>query len=507
MVAQKMIFVARTRTPPEHPPAFSGETVGYCRRVTENATAARRIGTPARLLGFLAVLLALAVLAPAGARAGTYTLVSCTTPSGAPAPTDGWSTGVYGGGFNAPGSGDTNSCASGGALTALSSSDAQPASYTGPEWTFTAPAGMTIAGGTVTASMTAPQGQTWLGTPGGTFDGADVFASCQLDAGCGATGTASGDFAITHPGGTTIYAPALCISPGQPTCTAGGGSDGVNAEVAIHAATIELVTDAMPIASNLSGSLLTGPAHGTAELQFSAADPQATGGSGPGIYTATVAVDGATVYSGTPDTNHGACVPLGTDPADSALMFATAQPCKASEHVAVPVDTTALPDGSHTVTVTLTDAAGDTATVATKHFVSSNPITTRVPNASGGLQASFTLGFGWKGATTTLVTAGVHDLPGGGRVAFACTGRRCPRLSPATVPTARIGTLLAALKQVGFHAGDRVVLTVTAPRPKVRYRKVHGHKRRIAPAPGSITAPEHIRLTIRKGARPLSYTS
>ena len=222
----------------------------------------------------------------------------------------------------------------------------------------------------------------------------------------------------------------------------------------------------------------------------------------PGIYSATVAVDGTTVYSGTPDENQGACVALGTDPADAALMFDTVQPCKPTEHVTVPVDTTALPDGRHALTVTLTDAAGDTATVAQRSFTTSNPIFTPAPTHPHTVAASFVLGFAWKGSGTTLVTAGAHDLPAGGRVAVRCVGSGCPRLTPATVPAARVTALLTMLKARTFHTGDRVYLTVSAPPPPVRYHKVHGHRRRIPPPAGSIIAPEHLRLTMRRGARP-----
>ena len=74
----------------------------------------------------------------------------------------------------------------GAASSAVTSGEAPQGPYEGPEWVFTAPAGSTIAGGSVTATLTSPHGQAWLGTPNANYDSADMVANCQYNLACGA---------------------------------------------------------------------------------------------------------------------------------------------------------------------------------------------------------------------------------------------------------------------------------------------------------------------------------
>ncbi len=301
----------------------------------------------------LAGLACILVLSPASAHAGTWTLLSCEQPNGQPAPTESWSasaTGALG-----PDSGSSDSCAAGGELAALSSGEAPQSAYDGPEWVFTAPPGSTIAGGTITASLSAPHGQAWIGTPSGSYDAADVLANCQYNLACGQDGTLEGTFPITHPGGSRLYATAVCVgaSEGATSCPASGGIDAI---VSIRSAAIELANDATPAGSDFGGTLLGPNAQGTAELAF-----QATDAGGPGIYLVVMQIDGKTVYSGTPNNNEGRCVPAGTS--EGVLMFDHAQPCRTSESVDVPVNTATLPNGMHTLKVIVQDAAANTSVV------------------------------------------------------------------------------------------------------------------------------------------------
>jgi hypothetical protein len=294
------------------------------------------------------------ILALAGsAHAGTWTLLSCRQPNGQPAPTDGWSTGATG--AVGPDSGDTNSCAEGGELSAVTSGEAPQGAYEGPEWVFSAPSGSTIAGGTITASLSSPHGQSWLGTPSASYDSADVLANCQYNLPCGADGTLTGAFPITHPGGSSLYAVAVCVGPyeGATSCPATGGID---AAISLSSAAIELTNDATPAASGFGGTLLNPNAHGTQELSFQASDP-----GGPGVRLVVVQIDGTTVYSGTPNTNEGRCVPLGSS--EGALVFDHSQPCRASESVDVPVNTATLANGAHALKVTVEDAAQNASVV------------------------------------------------------------------------------------------------------------------------------------------------
>lgn len=438
------------------------------------------LAAPRRILLVAALIVCAAGLLAAGAgraRAGAWTLVGCTQPNGQPAATDGWTTGWWGGGSATLGSGDANTCATpGGSLAAVSSQNGPAASYTGPEWVFTAPGGATIAGGSVTASLTSPQGQTWIGTPGPAYDGADIIANCQLNAACGANGTESGSFPIDHPGGTSLYAPALCVDSGS-TCPLGSG---VNAEVSITQALIELTVDAVPAGTNFRGALLSPRARGTANLVFTASDPGATGGFGPGVYAVTVQIDGTTVYSGVPDTNDGECVALGTDATTGGLMFDHEQPCAPQAKLRIPVQTAGLSDGRHQLTVAQSDAAGDTATVLSRYITTFNPVTTPRPRRRGEVDARLSVGWRFDGARTHIDSVRTRALPRRGTVTVACRGRRCPRLRVQSVPVARVGGLWTELKHATLHAGDRLMLTIRAP---------HRH-------------PEPIEFHIRSGRTP-----
>jgi hypothetical protein len=334
-------------------------------RTDSKITLAPRGMTGLWVAAFGCVVLILA-LCTSSARAGTWTLASCTQPDGQPAPTEGWSTSATG--AVGPDSGDTNTCAQGGDLSAVTSGEAPQGAYEGPEWVFTAPAGSTIAGGSITATLTSPHGQAWLGTPSASYDSADVVANCQYNLACGQDGTLSGAFPITHLGGSSLYAVAVCVGPyeGATSCPATGGID---AGVYVSSAAIALANSATPAASGFGGTLLSPNAQGTQELTFLASDP-----GGPGVYLVTAQIDGKTVYSGTPDNNEGRCIPIGET--GGTLMFDHSQPCRASESVDLPINTTALANGQHTLKVTVEDAAENASVVYDA------PITTQQPSNS-----------------------------------------------------------------------------------------------------------------------------
>jgi len=349
-----------------------------------------------------------ALALPAAASAGTWTLVSCTQPDGQVAPTDGWTSVQLGGEQNY--SGDTDSCGQpGGGLFATSSSAWPQTRGNGWMWQFNAPADSTIVGGELDVMLTSPVGQAFILTPNFNYDGADVVINCQFNLPCGTNGVLTGTFPIDHPGGTSLYAGVMCLGPGQPgsstaDCAAGGGTNGVNVQLAVYSAQIELENDATPTATGFGGSLLSADAHGTADLAFTASDP-----NGPGVYTVTVLIDGKRVYQGTPDTNQGECAQVGTD-ANGYPEFLYAQPCKQTETVDLPIDTTVLADGEHGLKVIVTDAAGDSSTVLDQTVTTQNSTTVSSllpspPAASAAPVYSLSLT-----AVTRRLTSGVQRL-------------------------------------------------------------------------------------------------
>jgi hypothetical protein len=317
---------------------------------------------------FVVLLVGLSLLEAASvARAGEWTQVTCTQPNGRPAPIEGW-LGSSMGGYGAD-SGPSDTCDQpGGALTAIDSSAETESAYTGPMWVYSAPSGSTIAGGAITVSLTTPQGQAYIATPGNSYDQADVLINCQYNLPCGSNGTETATVPINHPGGTQLFAAAVCVGPyyGATTCPAGSGG-GLNAQINVYAASIELANSSTPAGTGFAGTLLTPGASGTADLTFNAQDP-----GGPGVYRVIAELDNTTVYRGTPDTNGGRCASIGTDP-NGTSEFLYAQPCKQNVAVDLPVNTTRFPNGQHQLKITVQDAAGNTSVVYDGTISITNP--------------------------------------------------------------------------------------------------------------------------------------
>jgi hypothetical protein len=401
----------------------------------------RRAGGP---LGCVLATAMLAALAPAGASAGTWNLASCSQPDGAPAPIDGWRTTSIGG--VGADSGDIDTCPQGGALTALTSGEAPQTAYTGPEWVFTAPPGSTIIGGTLTGTLTSPHGQAWLATPNSSYDSADVLVNCQYNLACGQSGLMSGTFPISHAGGTNIYAAAVCVGPqeGASSCPAYGG---VDAAVSVSGADIELSSSSSPTGSGFGGTLLDAGARGTRELTFTAGDPE-----GPGVYSVRGEVDGETLYAGTPDENEGQCAALTSTAGE--LTFDRSQPCKQSESIDLPIDTTPLADGQHTLKVTVKDAAGNSSVVLDDAISTHNaPVNTAPPSILEPAQT--TVGSG------VAAQAGSWSAPAGaGTISYSYQWQSCG--SEGASCTAIAGATTAMYNAVAGDAGRTLRVIVSA---------------------------------------------
>lgn len=213
----------------------------------------------------------------------------------------------------------------------------------------------------------------------------------------------------------------------------------------------------MPTGSGFTGTVLQPGAGALTDLTFTAADP-----GGPGVYQVQVSVDGTPVYAATPNTNSGECAPVGTDPGSGALMFDYQQPCPPAESVDVPISTTALQAGRHELSVKVIDAAGTAATVLDQNITTSTPLVT--PRPAKGVRAQFVMRWSWTSARTTLRSIVIRKLPRRARVRVSCAGRGCPKLRLRSATSPRVRRLLAGLRGRSFRAGDRLRLTVTAPR-------------------------------------------
>jgi hypothetical protein len=442
----------------------------------------RTIASVTRLSGVGLVIAAFAILiAVPVAHAGDWMQVSCVSPNGTAATSQGWSGSSAGN--PPPGSDATTACAPGQPMDAhlLQAFGAAPGGSI-EALTYTPPTGSSLIGGTVDLTMWSTAAnpnltavsETDLLTPGA--DSASVsnrVVTCIPFLGsCGSsTETFSGTVTLPAGRGGTLTADAQCISAGSSCMQGGDGTDWASTRIA--SADLLLSASDSPTGAGFSGSALQPRARGTAHLVFSAAVP-----SGPGVYAVSVAIDGAVVFNGQPNSNSGQCTPVGTDPATGAFMFDFAQPCLSTETVDIPIPTAGLPDGRHSLAVSVTDAAQNSATVFDQQVSTFNPQLTPLPRR--GVKARFVISWRWAGRVTHLRSITVRKLPRRARLSASCRGRGCPRLKIASADARHVKKLLRALRARIFRAGDKLRLTVTAP-----------HRR-----------TERILLTVRAGAQP-----
>ena len=248
-----------------------------------------------------------------------------------------------------PGDGSNNStnCAPGSPMFALLSSDVTAPVGAGETLQYTPPAGSTLAGGRIDVTLTADgYGQdanatAVLYTPTPAYDAGDVFYQCANGQPPCPANQFTGILSLPADRGGDLYLSAGCGGNTGQYCNQ-GANNGAWSLVQLWWTDLLLNNTAAPAGSGFSGPLLSANAHGTADLAFTATDP-----NGPGVYTVAIDIDGQPIYDTTPNTNQGTCDPVATDATTGALMFDNQQPCPQTETVDVPVDTTTLADGQH----------------------------------------------------------------------------------------------------------------------------------------------------------------
>ncbi len=343
-------------------------------------------GSVARACAALAVTLALGLLAAAGANAGEWVQVSCINPDQTVAGSAGWSSFASGGSY---GSDNGTTCGPGGPAFAILSTDAAVPVGAQETLHYTPPAGSTLNGGLLDIGMWADgRGLEASGTavaysPEYSYNASNVFFQCASGLPACANGgyDFTGELEIPTGRGGDLYLSAGC--GGEPEhgrmCNE-GGSEGAWSLIRLWWANLRLSNDATPQASGVSGTLLEPGARGNRELLLTATDY-----AGPGIYNITVQAGGQTLYTGTPDTNGGQCVPAGDSA--GALMFDSSQPCKQSETLDLPIETTAVSDGEHVLKITVTDAAGNSSVVYDAPIMTDNaPANGEAPGITGSGQ-------------------------------------------------------------------------------------------------------------------------
>ena len=255
-------------------------------------------------------------------------------PSQSAAPSEGWTSFAGGGGY---GSNNSTSCGPGSPMFAILSTDAAVGVGANETLQYAPPGGSTLIGGSVDVSFYADgygygaSGTAVAYSPEYAYNGSNVFFQCASGLPPCANGTYdfSGVLGIPSGRGGDLYLSAGCGGDAGQSCDE-GGSEGAWSLVRLWWANLLLSSEATPSGSGVGGTLLSPNAAGTAELTLDAADP-----GGPGVYAVTVQIDGKAVYSGTPNSNSGRCVPVGHERRRADVRL---QPALPAERVGRPAD-------------------------------------------------------------------------------------------------------------------------------------------------------------------------
>jgi hypothetical protein len=353
----------------------------------------------------LVLALAGGLLAPAAARAGSYQVAVCHDPStGAPAPLDGMTfpfdgfdafTGVY---LESEGE-----CSAGGYVYAtLDGARTHGPSDLG-EWQYSPPPGLAIDAVQIYRSFYAGPGAVGQSptdsiqavAPGGA---AAVLGGCSQAVGCTSVGSdAATEFGSSNlvaagpfSAGTVIQGTAAC--GGGQTCTLAGpaicpeiGADACTAANHLDALLVTLEDNAPPVPGQVSGTLVSpGVLAGSAGVTVHATD------AGSGLLRAALGIDGKWFADASFGSNGGRCVAVGGG-SGAPLRFDWNEPCPLSGSATIAFDTSTVPDGSHAALLTVTDAAGNSATAWSGTVQIDNAPQGGIPQIYGDAQVSQTL--------------------------------------------------------------------------------------------------------------------
>jgi hypothetical protein len=313
------------------------------------------------------------------AYAGTYTVYGCRTPSGGAAPMGSWQVGLDSSdGYHHDFWGST--CPD----PVFMGMDAGFSHVDGDyaEETFVAPPNTTIQSYAISRAVRlVPSAgylyQAWVQSAGRW----QLLEGCTSASTCGTYGDyqdpAAGSNLLRHTAPTDTTAIELKV-----TCARSGGCPSVKSEghvtdsVWIFASAITLSDNFSPqFASPPSGPLVAGGVlAGVEPVTIAATD------KGSGVYQAMIEVDGRVLQQQVLNSNGGACEP----------PFVAAVPCQLSTSGTLEFNTGELSDGEHSLTLLVSDAAGNTAVWGPIVIRTLNNPCSPVPAAGGmSLRASF----------------------------------------------------------------------------------------------------------------------
>lgn len=309
------------------------------------------------LVGFIACF-ACVIAVPTSASAGTFTALTCHDLAGNGIGTRGWSVGEAHGQYITFGA----SCAGDGTgsfgLTMGPNPTSDYFNGDGNTMTYSVPAGLTILKYSLAFYAFGGPCSVQSGQCADGFGDVFVNHTGQSDPNYDyrnlGYGAATTTVSASGLSGVNYVTVGVGCDPGQDLSHSCPGSADPEAQALVSGGAFTILDATVLSVTNVSGSLLAGGAlSGTDTISFTASD------SGGGIYSATILIDGRSVMQEVPDTNGGLCVNLA--PSSQTMAFAAAQPCRSSENISIPLDTTQFAAGQHHLQVIVKDAAGDQA--------------------------------------------------------------------------------------------------------------------------------------------------
>jgi hypothetical protein len=394
--------------------------------------------TLAALTATLAITLAHA--APSHA-AGSYIHQSCLTASDIADSYGGWQPS----GYSMSGVGNINECSSTGLTSTVAPLATIPLGASAG-WTYTAPPNTMIA-----RFVTRYTG--WTKPYDNVNRGVLQVANAASAVGLTWTGTLD----LWHPQGfdwtnlntSSVTARILCDGPaGHAGCTGDTGW------ATLLTPKIVLSDDLPPAGGSTSGSLTTDTTLlGSEHLAYSASD------AGGGVARLRLYVDGQpTAVDHVIDTNNGHCQVTGTE--NGAWTFPAPKPCPGSVNAEEAIDTTTIPDGQHTITAKVVDAAQREGTLWTGTRLVANhpPVNTQLPLYADQDPAVNPA----VGKTITVVSDGTWTGPA---LNVSHAWAQCDGHGTLSTCAAIPGASTLSYKPTSDDVGHRLRLLVTATNP------------------------------------------
>ena len=296
-------------------------------------------------LRLIAASLAAAGVCAASASGHAMTVFSCHDPAGNTVGHDGWVN-------QRTADGDMyalDSCAAAGKGSMSLELAANGGGYPNAartEWVFTAPAWAAIVAYRV--HIAGSYAMPWAGAgEGQTFISASDESDPNYDYRNLSDGTL-GELTIAR----TPPAPDASLTVNA-SCDGQAGPCPGGPRIDMSAAQITLSDPTSPSITSLGGALQPGASiTGEADVVLAASD------SGPGVYGATLSVDGAVTSTRILNENDGWCRDL-SQTSDGTRAFAHPDPCPQSASGALSLDTAKLADGAHRIVLSVDDASGN----------------------------------------------------------------------------------------------------------------------------------------------------